>query len=69
MNTKTNAFCTVSLVRGFGRKKNFEPPENTLHGCHGNQSVSFDQALRKLNSRLLVQEEHGWKKGAHCAPF
>ena len=38
-----------------------------------NQSVSCDQALDKLsekvNSRLLVQEEHGFQKGAHCAPL
>ena len=41
--------------------------------CHGNQSVSSDQALdklsEKLNSRLLVQEEHGFQKGAQCAPY
>ena len=35
--------------------------------------VSCDQALdklsEKLNSRLLVQEEHGFQKGAQCAPW
>ena len=40
---------------------------------HGKQSVSCDQALdkllEKLNSRLLVQEKHGFQKGAHCAPL
>ena len=35
--------------------------------------MSFDQALdnlsEKLNSRLLVQEEQGYQKGAQCAPW
>ena len=35
--------------------------------------MSCDQALdklsEKLNSRLLVQEEHGFQKGAQCAPL
>ena len=35
-------------------------------------SVSCDQALDKLsekpNSRQLVPEEHGFQKGAQCAP-
>ena len=35
--------------------------------------MSYDQALdklsEKLNSRLLVQEEHGFQKGAQCAPM
>ena len=35
--------------------------------------MSCDQALdklsEKLNSRLLVQEEHGFQKGAQCAPW
>ena len=35
--------------------------------------MSCDQALDKLsgtlNSRLLVQEGHGFQKGAHCAPW
>ena len=35
--------------------------------------MSCDQALdkfsEKLNSSLLVQEEHGFQKGAHCAPL
>ena len=43
-----------------------------LNSCHGNQSVSCDKALdklsEKLNSRLLVEEEHGFQKGAQCAP-
>ena len=34
--------------------------------------MSWDQALdklsEKLNSKLLVQEEHGFQKGAHFAP-
>ena len=34
--------------------------------------MSCDQALdklsEKLNSGLLVQEEHGFQKGAQCAP-
>ena len=34
--------------------------------------MSYDQALdklsEKLNSRLLVQEEHGFQQGAQCAP-
>ena len=34
--------------------------------------MPFDQALdkhpEKVNSRLLVQEEHGFQKGALCAP-
>ena len=31
---------------------------------------SFGQAFRKkLNSRLLVQEEHGFRKGVQCAPL
>ena len=34
--------------------------------------MSCDQALdklsEKLNSRLLVQEEHGFQKGGQCAP-
>ena len=42
-------------------------------GCYGNQSGSYDPALdklsEKLNSRLLVQEEHGFQKGAQCAPL
>ena len=46
---------------------------NTKNGCHGNQSVSYDQALNKLsakfNSRLLVQEEHGFPKGAQYAAW
>ena len=47
--------------------------KNTLNSCHENQSASCDQALdklsEKLNSRLLVQEEHGFQKGAQCAPL
>ena len=43
-----------------------------LNGCHGNQSVSCDQALDKLSeksySRLLVQEEHGCQKGGTMSP-
>ena len=35
--------------------------------------MSCDQALdklsEKLKSRLLVQEEHGFQKGAQCAPW
>ena len=35
--------------------------------------MSYDQALdklsEKLNSRLLVQEEHGFQKGAQSAPW
>ena len=35
--------------------------------------MSCDQALDKLSeklySRLLVQEEHGFQKGAQCAPL
>ena len=35
--------------------------------------ICSDQALtklsEKLNSRLLVQEEHGFQKGAQCAPW
>ena len=46
--------------------------KTTSNGCHGNQSVLCDQALDKLsekiNSRLLVQEEHGLQKEAQCAP-
>ena len=62
----------LCLVRGFCRKKTFATLKH-LNGCHGNQSVSCDQALDKIsenfNSRLLVQEEHGFQKGAHCAPL
>ena len=47
--------------------------QNTSNGCHGNQSVSCDEARdklsEKLNSRLLGQEEHDFQKGAQCAPF
>ena len=73
LNTKNNAVCAVSLVRGFCRKKSFEPPKNTYNSCHGNQSVSCDQALdklsEKLNSRLLVHEEHGFQRGGTLCPL
>ena len=29
----------------------------------------LDKLSEKLNSRLLVQEEHGFQKGAQCAPW
>ena len=61
---KNNAICVVSLVRGLCRKKTLSHLKNTQKGCHGNQSVSCDQALDKLsekfNGRLFVQEEHGF---------
>ena len=35
--------------------------------------MSCDQGLdklsEKLNSRVLVEEEHGFQKGAQCAPL
>ena len=30
---------------------------------------ALDKLSEKLNSRLLVQEEHGFPKGAQCAPL
>ena len=54
-------------------EKDFWATLKHLNGCHGNQSVSCDQALdklsEKLNSKLLVQEEHGFQKGALCTPW
>ena len=52
----------------------------THFGFHGNHFkyiltiyLPWDQVLdklsEKLNSRLLVQEEHGFQKGAQCAPL
>ena len=45
--------------------------KTTYNICHGKQSASCDQALdklsEKLDSRLLVQDEHGFQKGAQCA--
>ena len=29
----------------------------------------MDKLSEKLNSRLLVQKEHGFQKGAQCAPW
>ena len=69
---KNNAICAVSLVTDFCRKRVLGHVKNTLNSCHGNQNVSCDQALDKLsekpNSRSLVPEEHGFQKGASCAP-
>ena len=57
----------------FVEKRVFSHLKNHLNSCHGNQSVSCDQALNKLpeklSSRLLVQEEQGFQKGAQCAPL
>ena len=30
---------------------------------------ALDKLSEKLNSRLLVQEKHGFQKGAQCAPL
>ena len=30
---------------------------------------TLDKLSEKLSSRLLVQEEHGFQKGAKCAPL
>ena len=30
---------------------------------------ALDKLSEKLNSRLLVQEEHGFQNGAQCAPL
>ena len=30
---------------------------------------SLDKLSEKLNGRLLVQEKHGFQKGAQCAPL
>ena len=47
--------------------------KNIQNSCHGNQSVSCHQTLdklsEKLSSRLSVQEEDGFQKGAQCAPW
>ena len=62
----------MSLARVFCRKRVLSRLKKHLNRCHGNQSVSYDQDLNKLseklNSGLLVQEEHGFQKGAQCAP-
>ena len=56
----------------FVEKRVLSHLKNHLNSCHGNQSVSCDQALdklsEKLNSRLLVQEEHGFQKGHNVPP-
>ena len=71
LNTKNNPFVQNRWLEVFVEKILLSHLKNTYNGCHGNQNVSFDQALDKLsgkfNSRLLVQEEHGFQKGAHCA--
>ena len=45
-------------------EKNLGHLKNILNGCHGNQSVSCDQALDKLsekfNSRLLPPARETW---------
>ena len=73
LNIKNKSLCAVSLVRVFFRKKIVETSYKHLNSCHGDESVSYDQNLdnlsEKLNSRLLVQEEHGFQKGAPCAPL
>ena len=73
LNTKNNVICALSFVKGFCRKKTFDPSLKHLKSCHGNESVSCDQALdklsEKLNRRLLVQEEHGFQKAAQCVPW
>ena len=55
----------------FVKKIRLSHLQNTSNGCHGNQSVSCDEARdklsEKLNSRLLGQEEHDFQKRAHCA--
>ena len=57
----------------FVEKRHLRHLKNTLNDCHGNQCVSCDQAFdklsEKLNSRLLVQEGHGFQKGVQCAPW
>ena len=73
LNTLNNVICAVSLGRGFCRKKTLSQLNNTKNGCHGNQSVSCDQALdklsEKLNGRPFVQEEHGFKRGHNVPPW
>ena len=53
-------------------EKEFSATLKHLNSCNGNQSVSCDPALdkvsEKLNSRLLVQEEHGFQKGHNMPP-
>ena len=48
-------------------------PKNTENGCHGDQSVPFDQALDKLRekfySRLFIQEENGFQNGGTMCPL
>ena len=73
LKTKNNAICAVSLVRGFCRKKCFEPPLQHLKQLPWKRKrvmlFSFRQAFRKPNCRRLVQEEHGFQKGAQCDPW
>ena len=73
LNTKTFALCRVYLVWGFCKKNGFSHIKTLKNGCQENQGVSCDQPLdklsKKLSSKLLVQEEHCFKKGPQCAPW
>ena len=66
-------FVQCLWLEDFVVKRVLSHLKNAKTSCHGNQSVSCDQAFDKLsekfNSRLLVQEEHGFQKGAQCAPW
>ena len=72
LNAKTIAICTVSLVLGFCTKHLWATLKH-LKWLPWKPKVSCDQTLDKLsekvNSKLLVQEEHGFQKGAQCAPL
>ena len=63
-------FLQCLLLEVFLEKKIWAALKH-LNTRHGQQSVSYDQALEKLSEkpscRLLVQEKHGFQKGAQCA--
>ena len=66
-------FVQCLWLEVFGEKRVLSHLKKHLNSCDGNQSMSCDEALDKLsekfNSRLLVQEEHGFQEGAQCAPW
>ena len=61
------AFVQCLLLEVFAEKKSLSHLKNTLNSCHGNQSVSCDQALIKLSE--LVEEELRFQKEAPYAPL
>ena len=66
-------FVQCLWLESFVEKRVLGHLKNHLNSCHGNQRGSCDQAPDKLSekliSRLLVQEQHGFQKGAQWAPW